>query len=73
MNKEVFSTHKILQSLMLMLKDTRLRADPFVDFYSEVEKERVSKIYLQSILSQVAFPPKAGDKLCTMHGGWLQE
>lgn len=73
MNKEVFSTHIILQSLMLMLKDPRLRADPFVDFYSKVEKERVSRIYLQSFLSQVAFPPKDGGKLRTMQGVCLQE
>lgn len=63
---------------MLTLKDTRVRADAFVDFYSRAKKERDSKNYLQSILSQVAFHTRLGGKqpaggLWTMQGGCLQE
>lgn len=45
---------------MLMLEDTRLRADPFADLNSTAKKD--TKIYLQSILSQVAFHTRLGGK-----------
>jgi len=61
-NKEVFSTHIMLKSLMLTLEDTMMRADTFAKFYSKMKKKTSSKIYLQSILSQVAFHLGLGGK-----------
>lgn len=66
----MLSTHIMLQSFLLTLGDTRLRAHPFVDFSSKkVTKERGSKIYLQSILSQVATHRGMGGK--EPAGRWL--
>lgn len=72
MNKDVFSKHKLLQSLMLMLEDARLRIDPSVDFYSKTKKkkkERGSEICLQSILRQAAPHTRLGGKQPA--GRWL--
>lgn len=40
MNKDEFSKHKLLQSLILMLEDARLRIDPSVDFYSKTKEKK---------------------------------
>jgi len=52
----------MLKSLMLTLEDTMMRADTFAKFYSKMKKKTSSKIYLQSILSQVAFHLGLGGK-----------